>query len=219
VPAHLEEEVASYKLIDKKSAELDGETDAKKATLPNEERQLEAESKAKWSPDTLHSLFESIRPTPAWMKSAAQPHILVSTLRPFQQKALAWMIERECEREDEYEDPLWETARLNDRTVYYQPFLGIVQREKPPLRQDVRGGILADEMGHGKTVSSMGWPAEKMGWRNRRSRSMRMRSVRAEEREDWWRCLALDPILALRFSRFRRLRVCSLLVFPGLVPL
>ena len=92
------EEISSLRSIEKKSAELDAKAhgSAKRATpveMTQEDCQLESESKAIWRPDTLHSLFESIRPTPAWTRAVAQPTGLLSTLRPFQQKALAWMME------------------------------------------------------------------------------------------------------------------------------
>ena len=64
------------------------------------------------------------------------------------------MIERETPRNDEYEDPLWEQARLNGRLVWYHPYSGVLQKEQPDVRRDVLGGIVADEMGLGKTVES-----------------------------------------------------------------
>ncbi|KAL8453147.1 hypothetical protein Emed_001017 [Eimeria media] len=102
--------------------------------------------------------------------------IFVSRLRPYQAQGLWWMLQ--CEsgesvfEKDEYEDldPLWKMYRLpvsSSRTVgstngtpakfvpshfYVNITAGLVSISKPHLSGRVRGGILADCMGLGKTV-------------------------------------------------------------------
>jgi len=130
-----------------------GDSGPAQVTLDAEEKQLEAEQRVQWRPDSLHALFQSIRPTPAWTRRAAQPEGLSCTLRPFQQKALAWMMMRESEAAGrEYDNPLWERVLLNGRPAFYNQFSGAVTREEPAKLKDGPCGILADEMGLGKTV-------------------------------------------------------------------
>jgi hypothetical protein len=78
----------------------------------------------------------------------AQPPGLACTLRPFQQKALAWMLWRESEAAGrEYDNPLWERVLLNGRFVWFNQFSGVVSREEPAKLKDGPCGTLADEMG------------------------------------------------------------------------
>jgi hypothetical protein len=46
------------------------------------------------------------------------------------------MIEREADREEEYENYFRAWSILNGRTIYYQPFIGPHSEEKPPVRHD-----------------------------------------------------------------------------------
>ncbi|KAL8429838.1 hypothetical protein ACSSS7_006286 [Eimeria intestinalis] len=102
--------------------------------------------------------------------------VFVSRLRPYQAQGLWWMLQCEsgdsASLKDEYEalDPLWKTYRLPDprgTTVcgtggkpsifvpshfYVNVTAGLVSISKPHLSGRVRGGILADCMGLGKTV-------------------------------------------------------------------
>ena len=152
------EEAAEYDSLARANARLDTDpttvgksaVDEDGVPLDGEEQELEAEQKQKWRPDSLHALFESIRPTPAWTLAAAQPAGLTCTLRPFQQKALAWMMARENPPETAvFEDALWQRVVLNGWPAWYQPFLGVVSREEPPKHKEIRGGVLAEEMGLG----------------------------------------------------------------------
>jgi len=82
------------------------------------------------------------------------------TLRPYQRKAVSWMLYREgnhssCIKEKD-SNPLWFPVVSNnlERSIsfYYNPCTGQVSKHNFEPFEDIQGGILADEMGLGKTV-------------------------------------------------------------------
>eukprot|EP00127_Corallochytrium_limacisporum_P001808 Clim_evm15s84 gene=Clim_evmTU15s84 len=91
-----------------------------------------------------------------------------SNLRPYQQKALSWMIAREedsgsqpleqdltLEEEQKQQlHPLWVEYQFDGAKypVYYNPYTGEMDLVRPQAAKRAMGGILADEMGLGKTV-------------------------------------------------------------------
>lgn len=95
------------------------------------------------------------------------PQALIPTLRPYQQAAVKWMIEREQDMDVgvwRLEDikiwfPLEPAAgqSIADARAFFNPFTGAFRSYDPGAPSSlvinkVRGGILADEMGLGKTV-------------------------------------------------------------------
>lgn len=87
------------------------------------------------------------------------PPEMLAKLRPYQKQALWWM--SNLESGDGLEDaektlhPCWEAFRLADRQTefYHNVFSGDVTLDFPSALTMARGGILADAMGLGKTVS------------------------------------------------------------------
>ena len=100
---------------------------------------------------------------------------LVPTPRPYQRRAVGWMVRRErggaaaaTKRGDSKEDsfdvwggsrafathPLWSALPTDDpeRPLYVNWYTGQTTSVRFPPPRDVRGGVLADEMGLGKTV-------------------------------------------------------------------
>ena len=100
---------------------------------------------------------------------------LVPTPRPYQRRAVGWMVRRErggaaaaTKRGDSKEDsfdvwggsrafathPLWSALPTDDpeRPLYINWHTGQTTSVRFPPPRDVRGGVLADEMGLGKTV-------------------------------------------------------------------
>lgn len=85
---------------------------------------------------------------------AAAPFIegLTVELLPFQQESLQWAYERET-MPGGIQTSVWSKLPLKgDQTVYFNPVLGMTSLQEPRL---VRGGILAEQMGLGKTVISL----------------------------------------------------------------
>ena len=100
---------------------------------------------------------------------------LVPTPRPYQRRAVGWMVRRERggaaaatkrgeSKEDSFDDwggsrafathPLWSALPTDDpeRPLYVNWYTGQTTSVRFPPPRDVRGGVLADEMGLGKTV-------------------------------------------------------------------
>ena len=72
-------------------------------------------------------------------------------LRPYQRRALHWMIERETNSLNWYIPELWYRISKDNDLAFNFDANTILQFEDPP-KFELRGGILADEMGLGKTV-------------------------------------------------------------------
>ncbi|XP_076444926.1 E3 ubiquitin-protein ligase SHPRH-like [Babylonia areolata] len=81
-------------------------------------------------------------------------------LRPYQQDAVRWMLQRErfgedaeCAHEEDDVHPLYtEVTTHCGKTLFYNRQGGSLIEEKPRKKSSPPGGILADEMGLGKTV-------------------------------------------------------------------
>ena len=112
------------------------------------------------------ALYRAVRPSAEEPELQGDTPALRPSLRPYQRRAVAWMVAREQGRQSASRGPpepslhpLWrEVATRGPRgteeegSVYINPFTGAVSRS-PFMHQDrVRGGILAEEMGLGKTV-------------------------------------------------------------------
>ena len=123
-------------------------------------------------------LYANIKPDNSTVPQFTNPLGLLPTLRPYQKRAVLWMIEREtcltsspyhrrpsfipngvgvsCREEgDESLHPMWvESMDLAGKAFYYNPYSGRLTRKRfhYPKMDEIRGGILADEMGLGKTV-------------------------------------------------------------------
>lgn len=83
---------------------------------------------------------------------AVQPPQIKLPLRRYQRESLAWMLDQEKKRS--ISDPFWVTIRAfstQGKTVdvFYCPLTGMISRFAPP---PVIGGVLAEEMGLGKTI-------------------------------------------------------------------
>lgn len=122
-----------------------------------------------WSPDTF---YESVHVPPADLEVAPEgsTRLLECTLYPFQKRAVQWLLAREGAQfengrlitkprvEELCGDLPPSFSRVTDargRPCYVSPVLGAVVQDEWSLLDylpDVRGGILAEEMGLGKTV-------------------------------------------------------------------
>nr|GLL21004.1 E3 ubiquitin-protein ligase SHPRH isoform X1 [Ipomoea trifida] len=108
------------------------------------------------------SFYEAIKPSKEDpMLDDPLPN-LVPELRPYQRRAVYWMVQREKGASEHSEpskinpliSPLCMPLSLIDKSaaVYYNPFSGNVSLHPDSSFCYVSGGILADEMGLGKTV-------------------------------------------------------------------
>lgn len=81
------------------------------------------------------------------------PHI---TLRPYQLRAIEWMIQRENNTSTSIFHPMWIELSSKDGTLfYYSIFSKKISLQKIQVN-DITGGILGDEMGLGKTLEVIG---------------------------------------------------------------
>jgi DNA repair protein RAD5 len=106
-----------------------------------------------WVLEATESVHVDAPPVPS-------PKLLVSSLRPYQQLALNWMVARErAPRKTPGTgdaQSTWLEERLPDGTRYYlHRVSGRVSLRLPRTSVAVAGGILADEMGLGKTVEAI----------------------------------------------------------------
>lgn len=119
-----------------------------------------------WTPQDF---YESVHvPDKSIDTSGLSADILESKLYPFQQRALTWMLKREgVERRDGQACRLTKTERqsqvsfyepisdLDGQVCYVNYLQGIISRGKPVEDAGLSGGLLAEEMGLGKTVELM----------------------------------------------------------------
>ena len=81
---------------------------------------------------------------------APQPAAIALEMKPYQKQALAWMVDMETV-DGGVNALFWETRDFADGgSWYYAPDLGEARLEAPPF--DMRGGLLNEEMGMGKTL-------------------------------------------------------------------
>ena len=86
-------------------------------------------------------------------KSAQQVPGLSLTLKPYQLQSLQWMLDQEAS-ERGLNWKFWEEFKFADGgSFYYSSILGELRLERPTL---VRGGLLTEEMGLGKTLECIG---------------------------------------------------------------
>ena len=107
---------------------------------------------------SVHSFYESLRrsvdDSPA---SVPTPSGMACKLRPYQARAVAWMAGREVQPGDTQPlrtpHPLWSKLELPaGHTVWANAATGQLSMREAWHRQTTFGGILAEEMGLGKTV-------------------------------------------------------------------
>ncbi|KAM9316735.1 E3 ubiquitin-protein ligase SHPRH-like [Gastrophryne carolinensis] len=109
----------------------------------------------------IEELYDYVRQThqeerQTLLKDVQHP-ALIPVLRPYQNDAVNWMLQRENYKglvsNENTLHSLWkEVNTLDGKKIYYNPFIGSIIREYPTATPEWPGGILADEMGLGKTV-------------------------------------------------------------------
>lgn len=76
---------------------------------------------------------------------------ITTTLHPYQRRSAALMLQRETQPAQTLDPRLSMATDHNGKPWYYDPASGTALKE-PRLYEEVRGGILAEEMGAGKTL-------------------------------------------------------------------
>ncbi|KAJ0409397.1 hypothetical protein P43SY_002287 [Pythium insidiosum] len=106
--------------------------------------------------DVLFSSFTGARDDgDATRVESLAPYLNAIELRPHQHQALAWMLGRETQSDAAFlsSNPLWEQRLFHDQEAFFlNPFEKIASLEAPSPPTPCRGGILADDMGMGKTM-------------------------------------------------------------------
>lgn len=113
------------------------------------ERGMDSENKT--SVDAILS-SKSFIVSDGYSRAARQPGGIGLPLRLYQRESLAWMIDQE--RRKSISEPFWtkiygKTVTGDSTDLYYSPLTGSLARYPPP---PVVGGVLAEEMGLGKTL-------------------------------------------------------------------
>jgi E3 ubiquitin-protein ligase SHPRH len=103
---------------------------------------------------SLHEFYDCIKADNS-LKETSEPAGLLSTLLPFQRRALSWMMKREEQNLaiNGLIQLIWTSIPLDTgETVYYNRWNGVILSIPVESSLVVNGGILAEEMGLGKTV-------------------------------------------------------------------
>ncbi|KAL8154369.1 hypothetical protein V2J09_012129 [Rumex salicifolius] len=106
--------------------------------------------------------YEAIKPSKNYPVMEDELPNLTPELRPYQLRAVRWMVERERTAsgvlENHQNSPLCVAVKLldTDSSIFYNPFSGSFSIYPENPSSQVFGGILADEMGLGKTVELLG---------------------------------------------------------------
>lgn len=130
-------------------------------TIPDISDDNEEESDQELERQNIEELYDYVRQTPQLEGKVLQEDVqhpaLIPVLRPYQNEAVNWMLQRENLKNVPSNvnalHPLWKEVTVMDGTkVFYNPYTGSIIREHPAAAHEWPGGILADEMGLGKTV-------------------------------------------------------------------
>ncbi|KAG0212392.1 hypothetical protein BGX28_006361 [Mortierella sp. GBA30] len=150
-----------------------GAIDARMQDLVHFAFPLAPESLSPFTRNAIKDLYTHLRPaTFGEPPKGIQPALLRPQLLPFQRRSVAWCLQRECGVVNdfgtvEYKEPAmteklplsWETATTpSGQLLFINRLYGAICPANPELvaeQQEPRGGILAEEMGLGKTVEML----------------------------------------------------------------
>lgn len=130
-------------------------------TIPDISEEDDQESDQELERQNIEELYDYVRQTHQQevqtLNEDVQHPALIPVLRPYQNDAVNWMLERENYKNVASNEnslhALWrEITTLDGVKIYYNPFSGSIIQEYPAASREWPGGILADEMGLGKTV-------------------------------------------------------------------
>lgn len=121
--------------------------------------------------DVPHMLYEDLkRIRHAPLVTDVEHPAIIPVLRLYQKEAVTWLLKREKDKQflaQNLENPLFVPVRdyrynrfrstdpRSQQTYFYNPYGGYFLYKKPTSRAPTYGGILAEEMGLGKTVEML----------------------------------------------------------------
>ncbi|KAI7850256.1 SNF2 family N-terminal domain-containing protein [Circinella umbellata] len=114
--------------------------------------------------EQLDSIYEKAQLFDGQISPMDEPDEMSLILKPYQRRALGWMVHKESVEHEKDErsmramHPLWEEYQFpleSNIFFYFNPYTGQLSLEFPELETQERGGILADEMGLGKTIEML----------------------------------------------------------------
>ncbi|KAK7064681.1 DNA repair protein RAD5 [Favolaschia claudopus] len=131
--------------------------------------EIEVDDEEELSNNDLDVIYKKAQKDDRTMGEMEPPDTFTFTLRGYQKQALLWMHSLELGKMDAREaasmHPLWSKYLFppprdggvidltdDDKPFYFNPFYGELSLEFPKAERKGRGGILADEMGMGKTI-------------------------------------------------------------------
>ncbi|KAI9262384.1 SNF2 family N-terminal domain-containing protein [Phascolomyces articulosus] len=140
----------------------------READEDEEEGESNGNEKKEVTNEQLDSIYEKAQMFDEQINPMDEPENMSLSLKPYQKRALAWMVHKESlDHEEDHRSmramhPLWEEYQFpnkneddEDMSFYFNPYTGQLSLEFPELESQERGGILADEMGLGKTIEML----------------------------------------------------------------
>lgn len=155
--------------INKNQIEHPGGAKKKKIETVGDGEEIEVEEGEELSDNELDVIYKKAQKNDQSMAEMDPPDTFTLTLRGYQRQALMWMHSRELgeisAREAVSMHPLWSEYAFpaepqdgiidltqDEKLFYFNPYSGELSLDFPKAERKLKGGILADEMGMGKTI-------------------------------------------------------------------
>ncbi|KAG2350922.1 hypothetical protein BDR05DRAFT_955063 [Suillus weaverae] len=155
--------------MNKKLTQHPGGAKKKKIEIVGDGEEVEVEEGEELSDNELDVIYKKAQKNDQSMTEMDPPNTFTLTLRGYQKQALMWMHSKESSeisaREAVSMHPLWSEytfpAEPQDGVIdlteaeklfYFNPYSGELSLDFPKAERKLKGGILADEMGMGKTI-------------------------------------------------------------------
>lgn len=141
----------------------------KKIEIVGDGEEVEVEEGEELSDNELDVIYKKAQKNDQSMAEMDPPDTFTLKLRGYQKQALMWMHSKESgeisAREPVSMHPLWSEYAFpaeprdgiidlteDERPFYFNPYSGELSLDFPKAERKLKGGILADEMGMGKTI-------------------------------------------------------------------
>ncbi|KAG2050647.1 hypothetical protein BDR06DRAFT_960022 [Suillus hirtellus] len=146
-----------------------GDAKKKRIEIVGDGEEVEIEEGEELSDSELDVIYKKAQKHDQSMAEMNPPGTFTLTLRGYQKQALMWMHSRESgemsAREAVSMHPLWSEYAFpaeprdgiidltaDEKPFYFNPYSGELSLDFPKAERTLKGGILADEMGMGKTI-------------------------------------------------------------------
>jgi DNA repair protein RAD5 len=155
--------------MNKNLAQRPGGVKKKKIEIVGDGEEVEVEEGEELSDNELDVIYKKAQKNDQSMAEMDPPDTFTLALRGYQKQALMWMHSRESgevsAREAVSIHPLWSEYAFpaepqdgiidlteDEKLFYFNPYSGELSLDFPKAERKLKGGILADEMGMGKTI-------------------------------------------------------------------